>query len=291
MTVPSSPHEPADPHPGSDPSSRSGAAPQGTPGRYGQPAPHGTPAQAGHPAAVRGPLPGTDLASDLGAAMKFAGNALLRNPVSYLVVGLIYSVIIGVLIFGGIAAGITVMISRMHQWQVTEPAGTVPMGEILLFYAGFFAVALLAVPFALLWQSGSARAAEVILEGGRPTIRQALIGSGRVLLTALLVGAITLVGTLLLYIPGLVAAVALVFAVPAAARGASPVEAVKESFQLAGSNLATTIVTYLILSVIASVAGSLIIPLLVVLPFSLLFELGMYERLKGRELPDPARGA
>ncbi|WP_262425773.1 hypothetical protein [Brachybacterium sp. Z12] len=82
--------------------------------------------------------------------------------------------------------------------------------------------ASLAMPFSLLWQSGAARAAEIVREGGRPSIGQAMIGPMRIVLTVLLYGAIVFLGMLLFYIPDLIAAVLFMFAVPAALRGASP---------------------------------------------------------------------
>ncbi|MGY5764071.1 hypothetical protein ACXET9_02575 [Brachybacterium sp. DNPG3] len=240
--------------------------------------------QAAGAAPVVGPKPGTDLAADLGAALSFAGRALLRNPVTYLVVGAIYFVVIMVISAGAVAAGVGYMLSQADALTGDEP----PIGMLLVMYAIVFGIVLLAVPVSLLWESGSGRAAEIVLEGGRPSIGQAMVGPGRIILTALLVGLITGVGTLLLYIPGLIASVLMFYAIPAAARGASPVAAVKESFALARANLGTTIVAWLILNVISSVAGGLIIGIVVALPFIILFQLGMYERISGRALPEPA---
>lgn len=249
-------------------------------------APHGPV----HPSTPQRPAPGTDLAADLGAALSFAGRSLLRNPVPFLVSGLVYSLVMLVIIGGGTIGGVVLMVTRLD--AMTDGPGVpdqLPLGELALLYGIVFGAVLLAMPFALLWQSGSARAAETILEGGRPTIGAALAGPMRVILTALLVGAIVLVGTLLCYLPGLAAAVLLMFSVPAAARGASPVAALSESVALVRANLGTAIVAYLVLGVISSIAGSLIIGLFVAVPFMLLFEVGMYERLNGRSLPEPAR--
>ena len=94
---------------------------------------------------------------------------------------------------------------------------------------------------------------------------------------------------LLRNIPGLIASVLLFFAIPASARGASPVEAIKQSVALVRANLGTTIVAWLVLSVVGSAAGMFVLPIIVTIPFYVLFQLGMFERLQGRELPDPAR--
>ena len=284
MTVPQSPYEPSVP-PG-------GASQYGQPspvGAHGQPSPagaYGQPSPAG-PVDAGGPAPGQDLGSDLGAALKFAGDSLLRNWVPFLIAGLIYSAIATVLVIAGIAGGIFAMIPMLEDMGPADEPG---IGAVLVFYAIVFGAALLTVPFMLLWQSGTARASEVILDGGRPRIGQALVGPLRVILTALLVGAITFVGTLLFYIPGLIASVMLMFAIPAAARGASPVAAIKQSVALVRANLATAIITYLVISAIGSIAGMFVITIIALIPFLILFEIGMFERLNGRRLPEPAKG-
>lgn len=244
--------------------------------------PQDPPAAPGHPAR---PAPGADLGADLGAALTFAGRALLRNWLPFLVVGLLYMTVVTVLIVGGVAVGIFAMLPMMEGASAGEDPS---LQAMLVFYGIALGAGLLSAPFLLLWQSGSARAAEVVLDGGRPTLRQALVGPFRVILTALLVGAITAVGLMLLYIPGLIAGVLLMFAIPAAARGASPLEALKQSVALVRANLATAIVTYVVISVIGSLAGFLLITVVALIPFLLLFEIGMFERLSGRELPEPA---
>jgi len=251
---------------------------------YAPPPPQPTLPQGG-PAPFPKPAPGTDLGSDLGAALGFAWNALLRNWVPFLVAGLIYSVIAGVILFGGTIGGMIAMFSAIDTTSTEAP----PLGTIALFYGIILGAGLLSAPFLWLWQSGTARAAETVLDGGRPTLGQAMAGPFRIILTMLLVGVITVVGFLLLYIPGLIASVLLMFAIPAAARGASPVEAITQSISLARNNLGTTIVAYLVLGVIGSIGGSLIITVIAVVPFLVLFEIGMFERLNGRNLPEPAR--
>ena len=269
-------------------------APQG---QWGQPSPapqdqwtphaQGAPAPGQAPGQAPGAQPGTDLGADLGAALSFSGRGLLRNPVAFLVSGLVYVVLMMLVIGGGFTGGFIAMFSMIE----SNPSSDAAVGTaMLVFYAVVFGASLLAMPIGLLWQSGAARAAGIIRDGGRPSIGQTFIGPGRVLLTALLYGLAVFVGMLLLYIPGLIAAVMFMYAVPAALRGASPVDALKESFSLAKANLGTTIIAYLVLTVVTSVASMIVIPVLVLAPFTMLFQLGMYERLSGRQLAEPAQG-
>jgi len=211
---------------------------------------------------------------------------MLRNPVAYLVPALVYSVLIFVIALGAVFAGGALIVAQAEaQGYASEPT----FGDIALVLAVIYGIMLLALPISLLWQAGSARSGVVVLEGSRPSIGQAMIGPLRVILTALLSGAIIAVGTLLFYIPGLIASVLMFYAIPASARGTSPVEAVKESFRLATKNLGTTIVAYLVVGVISSFVGMFVLPLVILIPFFILFQLGMYERVSGRAVVEPAR--
>lgn len=240
------------------------------PSAYSAPPPYvGTPARD-----TRTPVdtaPGTDLAADLGAALRFAATALLRNPVAYLNAGVIYCTIYVVVIVGGMVGGSAAMFSRAERWTTDY----VPVLELLLLYAVMLSAMVLLMPFALLWQTGPARAAEIVLEGDGPALRKALAGPMRIILTALLYGAIVMVGSLLFYVPGLIAGVLFMFAIPAAARGTAPVAALKESFGPVRANLATSIVAYLVLSVILMIGAMVVVGLLAMTPFIVLFELGM----------------
>ena len=237
-------------------------------------------------AAPHAPAPGTDLSSDLGAALKFSGNALLRNPVAYLVSGLIYFVVMMLIIVAAVVVPMMVLFGMLTSTPASQES---PGAEILLIYGLMLLFMLPLIPLMLLWQTGAARSAEVVLQGGRPTIGQDMVGPMRIFLTALLVGAIALIGSLLLYIPGLIASVLLFYAIPAAVKGASPVEALKQSVALVRANLGSTIVAWLVMLVISNVAGMFVLPVIVVIPFYVLFQMGMFERLNGRELPEPAQ--
>lgn len=263
----------------------------GEPGEHGQPTgssgsgPQSFPVPGAGPGAV-GPAPGTDLAADLGAGLKFAGQAMLRNPVVFLVSGLIYPLLIFGVAFGGMAAAIGFIGARADELANSDGAA---VGLILLSIGLSLVAGLLAICITVPWQSGAARAAETIRNGGRPTIGQTLIGPGRVMVTALLVLVIFQIGSLLLYIPGLIASVLLFYAIPAAVRGSPPGEALRISFRVVKDNLGTTIVAWLVLMVAATIGGMIVVGIVVAIPFMVLFQLGLFERLNGRALPEPAR--
>lgn len=281
MSVPPDDH---DPYTAAEPGAWGAPAPDPAQGPAQAPAP-GTAGATG-PGGAPGPAPGTDLASDLGQSLRFAGVTLLRNPVAYLLTGVIYTVAVFVVTGIAVATAMVVLFSRSEQWAGrSEP----PASELLILYAIIFGISLLAVPLTLLWQAGSGRSGHVVLEGGRPSIGQTLVGPMRIIATVLLVGVMSLIGTLLLIIPGLIVAVLMFYAIPAAARGASPIEAIRKSFTLATSNLGTTIVAWLVMGVISSISGMVVVTALIMVPFMILFQLGMYERVEGRHLTEPAQ--
>jgi hypothetical protein len=252
--------------------------------------PHGGDPSSG-PAANGGaptePAPGTDLGADVGAALRFAGNSLLRNPLTFLGAGLLYSVLLVVVT---VLAFVVMMMVTIAMVESSPSAGGDPsFGQMIVILALSFVIVVIAGLAGALWQAGSARAAGVVLEGGRPAFGQALIGPGRVLATTLLVLLIVMVGTFLLYLPGLIAGVVLMYAIPASVSGASPLAAVKESFALARANIGTTIVGYLAFMAASYVGGMVVIGMIVVIPFGVLLQMGLYERLSGRHLPEPAR--
>ena len=234
------------------------------------------------------PAPGTDLGADIGAALRFAGRALLRSPLALLGAGAIYLVLTVVVFAAVLVLGLLLVISAVDVGS--SPAGELTPGQTLLVMAVSIGAVLPVLPLAALWQSGAARAGGVLLEDGRPGLSQALIGPWRVILTAVLVMVLVTLGSLLLYLPGLVASVLLMYAIPASLRGASPIAALRESFSLARHHLGTTVVAFLVVTAASYVGGMVIIGVIAAVPFSVLFQISLHERLSGREVPELTAG-
>ncbi|WP_152351627.1 hypothetical protein [Brachybacterium subflavum] len=287
--------------------------PQGSPASYGQAAPYGRPGQqdqTGQPgqherqdrqdqpgqqfpagpqsqsAGTTGPAPGTDLGADLGASISWMWSAFARNVAAFLVPAIVWSLAVLVIVGVATGIGIAVMVGMM---QDSPASDEVPAGAILAMYG----IVLAALPFAgivsILWQSGAARAAETVRTGERPSLGSSFVGAGRVVLTALLVGIMIAIGMILLYIPGLILAVLSFYAIPAAARGASPGAAIKESFALVRGHLGITVLAYVIFMAASSIAGMIVVGSVLLVPLLVLFQFGLYERVSGRALAEPAR--
>ncbi|WP_146007727.1 MULTISPECIES: hypothetical protein [unclassified Brachybacterium] len=244
------------------------------------PAPHSQPAAPPQP----GPAPGTDLSADLGAALRFTGRGLLRGAAAFLVPAVVHMVLLFLVIGGSFVALMAVVIAMVESSGGGEPGAV----EVVVILLGSLVMIVLSSLVSMLWMSGAARVSAVLADGHRPTIRQGLAGPGRVIATSLVVTLLVVLGSILLYLPGIIAAVLTFYAIPAALRGASVGAALKESFTLVKQNLGITLLGYLIYSVAMSVASMTLIGALVVVPFGMLLMLGLYERLQGRELPDLA---
>lgn len=109
---------------------------------------------------------------------------------------------------------------------------------------------------------------------------------GPILVTSLLVGAITLVGTILCIIPGIIASFLLSYALYFVIdKDMAPIDAVKASYELTKANLGTSIVWYLIAGLIAT-AGVIAcgVGIVASIPISLLGTAYTYKKLTGQEV-------
>lgn len=80
--------------------------------------------------------------------------------------------------------------------EASSSAGGDPsFGQTLVILALSFVLVLVTGLVGAMWQSGAAQAGGLLADGGRPTFRQALIGAGRVITTAVLVLVIVMVGS------------------------------------------------------------------------------------------------
>lgn len=267
-----------------------GRPPQGAPG---EPLTPGAPPAAGAPPAPAAAppvhhAPGTDLATDLTASLSWMWTAFTRNLPALLVPGIIYGALMMLVVLGAIAAGIWAGTTAVWGLDPDElPSETDFITAVVVMMLAPLAASLLALPVSLLWSTGSARAAAAIGQGERPSIGRAMIGTGRLLLTGLLVLGITLLGLILFYVPGIVFSFFATFSLVAAARGARPMAAIRESCALVKENLATVLVCMMTMGVIVSAAGMLVVTLVLAIPLAALFQFALYERLHGRELPEP----
>ncbi|GAP80527.1 MULTISPECIES: hypothetical protein [Brachybacterium] len=252
--------------------------PQSAPGAPGA-APQGS-------ARAPGPAPGTDLGADLGAGLRFAGTGLLRGAAALLGVGALYAV--AMLVVVGVGFALTLFLSIAMVETSSSAGGDPSFGQMIVIFALCFVLVLVAGVVGALWQAGAAQAGGILAGGERPSFRQGLIGSGRVVTTAVLVLVIVMIGSVLLYLPGIIAAVLLFYAIPAALRGASPGQALRESVATATSNLGVTIVGFLITMVASSIGGTLVVGFIAVIPFTVLLQIGLYERVNGRTPSLPA---
>lgn len=245
------------------------------------------PASAPPPGPAPGPAPGTDLGADFGAALRFTGQGLLRAPGPTLGAAAVHGVLFLVVLTTSFIGMLLAAIAMVEASPTAD--GELSLGQTLVVLALSLVMVLVTGVVGALWQAGSARAAEVLADGGRPSFVQALLGSARVIVTGWIVFAAVTAGTILMYLPGLVAAFALFYAIPAAQRGASPFAAIVESVRTAFSRPGLTALGVLFVIVASYVCGIVVIGLLVLIPATVLLQTGLYERIQGRALPVLAR--
>ncbi len=128
---------------------------------------------------------------------------------------------------------------------------------VLGFFAGLVLQAVLAAVLLVVFQVIAAdliRAALTVIDGGSWEFSEVLRTDkiGKVVVTALIVGAITVVGTLLCYFPGLIAGFMLSYSLYFVVdRDLEPMAAVKASVELTKNNLGNTLVWYIVGAIVA----------------------------------------
>jgi uncharacterized membrane protein len=156
------------------------------------------------------------------------------------------------------------------------------------FFAGLVIQAVLSAVLLVVFQiiaAGLIRAALKVTDGGSWEFSEVLRTDkiGKVVVAALIVAAITFVGTLLCYFPGIIAGFMLSYTLYFVVdRDLEPMAAVRASFELTKNNLGNTLVWYIVGAIVAF-AGFLAcgIGALVSLPVVLLGTAYTYRTLTG----------
>ncbi len=262
--------------------------PQQPPGYGAPPGPPGyPPAQAGYPApgGYGQPAFGGPSGYSVGDAFSWAWNKFNKNAVPLLVATLIFGVALVVL--QGIINLVSALVSPDATSYVADDSGF-GFSYSVTGVAGFF-VAIIGWFLSLLL-SAAIQSAYI---GGMLDLangQQVTVGSflrprniGNVVVATLIVGVITTVGFFLCVIPGIVAAIMLMFTVVALLdRNLAPIDAIKTSFGLSKDNFGNVFIAWLAIAAVL-VLGALLcgIGLLVAAPVATLIMLYTYRILSG----------
>ncbi len=275
-----------------------GAAPP--PPGYGTPPPpppgYGQQPPAGYP-----PPPGGAVPYSVGDAFNWAWNKFTKNSTPLIVSILIYAVGMAVLgiILWSISAAVGVALIGGTAGTTTETYGgdyTTPDTSGAAAGAGFFGslliAGLLALVFAIMFlyiQASFLKGCLEIADG-----RQVTIGSflqpprnlGSVILAALLVGVLTVFGTMLCVVPGIVFAFFAMFTLSFVVdRGLSPVDALKASISTIRQGFWNAVLAYVV-TVLVVYAGVFVcyFGVLVSGPVGALMLTYTYRRLSGAQV-------
>ena len=272
-STPPPPPPPPPPGPPSDGSGWGATPPPGSPPPppcgYGQPAYGGPPAPA----------------YSVGDALSFGWAKFQANVGPILLSGLV--LLVGLGIFFGISLGISAVLTSDPSCTFSDD-GSYSFSDVTGFVVGLvvqaITTALLLIAFQVI-SAGLIRAALQVTDGGTWQFSEVLRTDkiGKVLVAALLVAAITFVGTLLCYLPGIVAGFMLSYTMYFVVdRDLEPMAAVKASFELTKNNLGNTLVWYIVGGIVGFV-GVLAcgVGALVSLPVVLLGTAYTYRTLTG----------
>jgi len=220
----------------------------------------------------------------IGDAFNWEWKKFQENVGTIIVAALIYLVIVfavqivGWLIVGGMLSQTTEIDSVTGEVE-TSGGGFVATLVVtaILAFVGWVLISLM--------QAGIIRGATEITHGRKPVLQTMFStdGIGNVLLAAVLVAVITAIGSLLCYIPGLIAAFYLMFTMFfVVERGLPAVEAIKASAQLVNQHVAT-LIGFFLASIVAFIIGAILcgVGLLVAIPVVILAQAYTYRKLQG----------
>ena len=109
---------------------------------------------------------------------------------------------------------------------------------------------------------------------------------GNVIIAGLIVGILTEIGLFLCVIPGIVVSFLLMFTIVALLdRNLSPIDAIKNSFEITTKNVGNAVLAWLVMAAIV-VVGALVclVGLIVAAPVAALFQVYTYRRLTGGQV-------
>ena len=263
------------------PGQPSAPAPSAADARPGiAPPPSGpTESQGARPAGKAG---STDVGSLISESVSWALGAIVAAPVALLVPTVIYAALISVET-GMMIGGFMWMMAVATDPVTGEINQAAPAGAIALMIVGFALILITGI----LWGTCAFRPARLLANRERPSFAQSILPAGMVVLMSLAVGVVTQLGFLLFVIPGLILTVLLMYALPAAADGHGFVGSFSTSAQLVRNNPAASIVMFLLIGLGSSLLSMTFIGAFVYPPIAALLLTAAYQRLSGRELPNP----
>jgi uncharacterized membrane protein len=284
---------------GYPPAQQQGGYPQQQPG-YGQPPP-GYPAQppGGYQQGYGGPP-----TVDVGAAFSWAWNKFSKNAGPIIIATLIYGAVLGVL--GAIFYGILIFAilgsvgsvaslpttTDAYGNTIVDPQAAADAGGLLggIGIGAFLFIIIAALVMVVVGGAISSAYLGGLLDiaNGTPVevgsfLKPRSIGS--VILASLIIGVVSGISILVIVGPLVVAIFTIFTSVSIVERNLSPIDGIKNSFELVKANFVPVLLTYLLIYVITAVGGALCgIGLLVAWPVAQLLLIYTYRKLSGGQL-------
>ncbi|MCV7043525.1 hypothetical protein H7J08_02380 [Mycobacterium frederiksbergense] len=234
--------------------------------------------------------PGSGASYEVGDAFSWAWNKFSKNAAALIVPTLVYA--LALFLFGFIVAvlaaalapsGVTTYDSYDSGFSYEYSAG--------FGVASFIVIALGVIVLLVLLAAMSSAYIGGILDiaNGVPVTAGSFFKPrriGTVIVATLLVGIATVIGSVLCYLPGLIVSIFAFFTTVALLdRNLSAIDAIKASIDITKNNFVQVFVTWLLFTVMIGVASFLLyIPLIVVAPIAILFQVYAFRKLTGGQV-------
>jgi uncharacterized membrane protein len=284
---------------GYPPQPQQGGYPQQQPG-YGQPPP-------GYPAQPPGGYPqgyGAPPTVDVGAGFSWAWNKFSKNAGPIIIATLIYGAVLAVLgaifwgiltfaILGGVGSIASLPTTTdAYGNTIVDPQAAADAGG-LLGGIGFGAFLFIIIASLVMVVVGGAISSAYLgglldIANGTPVevgsfLKPRSIGS--VILASLIIGVVSGISIIVIVGPLVVAIFTIFTSVSIVERNLSPIDGIKNSFELVKSNFVPVLLTYLLIYVITAVGAALCgVGLLVAWPVAQLLMIYTYRKLGGGQL-------
>lgn len=256
--------------------------PGGAYGQYGEP--YGGGAYGGPPPPPAGP--GGD-AWSVGDALSYGWSKFQAN-VGQIIIAALILLVVGVV---AEAIGIVIRLALVHpaKCEFSSTAGSLHCSN----GSGFFVSLLASAVMSALFFAGAQIIGAMIIRGALDVTEGqsfqvsglfARLDLGKVVVASLITSAIVFVGTILCYLPGVIAAFMLSYTLFFVVdKGLEPVDAIKASFNLVKDNLGNTVLWYIVGAVVALLGVCLcLVGTLVTFPVVLLGSAYTYKKLTGQ---------
>lgn len=223
------------------------------------------------------PSEGSIVSDALGWSLRM----LMTLPAPFLVPGLVFGTLTVIIVVAGFVALFWLELSP------NSPSAQ-NVGFDLFSATTSGLVSVLTAMVAGMWSASGLVTARAALRGSRPSLGSAFQPALAVAAMSALVHLAITLGSGTFLLPGLVIAVVVLYAPAAVAAGEGFGQALITSLRLLAAHLGATLLLFLLMLASLLALGWALLMVIAIVPFMQLLCTAAYERMHGRDLPDPS---